>query len=152
MAQRDKPAIIQILRNTPEFKPDEIIVAEEVLDEYLRNGTRSGYNVIVAEVGSSIVGYICFGHTPLTVATWDVYWLAISPDFQRKGIGRTLLNSAEEEIKKAKGKMIIVETSSRPEYDKAKRLYASHGYQLICQIPNFYALGDDKLVFIKRLS
>ncbi len=152
MKQRDKPAIMQILRNTPEFNPGEIVVAEEVLDEYLRNGTRSGYNVIVAEVGSSIAGYICFGHAPLTEATWDIYWLVISPDFQQKGIGKTLLNSAEEEIKKARGKIIVIETSSRPEYGRAKRLYASQGYQLICQIPDFYAPGDDKLVFVKRLG
>lgn len=143
---------MQILHNTPEFKPDEIIVAEEVLDEYLHSGTRSGYNALVAEVGSSIAGYICFGPTPLTDATWDVYWLVISPDFQRKGIGKALLNAAEEEIKKARGKTIIIETSSRPEYGRAQRLYVSQDYQLICQIPDFYAPGDDKLIFVKRLG
>ncbi len=142
---------MEILNNTPEFKPNEIVVAEEVLDNYLHEGVRSGYHVIVAEISSSITGYICFGQTPLTEATWDIYWLATLPKFRQQGIGTTLLKSAEEEIRKAKGKMIIVETSSRPEYNKARSLYRSLGYQLTCQIPDFYANGDDKLVLIKRL-
>lgn len=142
---------MEILNNTPEFKPNEIAVAEEVLDNYLRSGTSSGYQAMVAEMGSTIAGYICFGQTPLTEATWDIYWLATSPKFRRQGIGKTLLKSAEDEIRKAKGKIIVVETSSRPEYNKAKSLYQSLGYQLTCQISDFYADGDDKLVLVKRL-
>lgn len=152
MRQKDKPPIMQILHNTPEFKPSEIAVAEEVIDEYLRRGASSGYNVIVAEVGPSIAGYICFGQTPLTKSTWDIYWLVTSPDFRQKGIGKTLLKAAERRIKRAGGKLIIVETSSKPEYEKARTLYRFQGYQLICQIADFYEAGDDKLVFAKRLS
>ncbi len=152
MTKTDKPFVIEILNNTPEFKPSEILVAEEVLNDYLRNGTRSGYHVMVAEIDSTIAGYICFGQTPLTEATWDIYWLVTSPKFRRQGIGRTLLKSAEDEIIKANGKMIVVETSSKPEYDKAKSLYRSFGYQLTCQITDFYASGDDKVIMVKRLD
>ncbi len=152
MTTEDKPFIMEILNNTPEFKTSEILVAEEVLDDYLCKGTRSGYHVIVAEMSSTIAGYICFGQTPLTEATWDIYWLVTSSKFRRQGVGRTLLESAEDKIRRAKGKVIIVETSSRPEYNKAKSFYQSLGYQLTCQITDFYADGDDKLVLVKRLD
>ncbi len=142
---------MEILHSTPEFKPSEIVVAEEVLDDYLREGMHSGYHVVVAEVNSSIAGYICFGQTPLTESTWDIYWLVTSPRFREQGIGRTLLKSAEDEIRRAKGKLIVVETSSKPEYSKARSLYQSLGYQPTCQISDFYADGDDKLVLVKRL-
>jgi len=152
MIARDKPAVMQMLRNLPEFNPAEVVVAEEVLDDYLHKSTRSGYHVFVAETDSSIVGYICYGPTPLTEGTWDIYWLAVAPNQQRKGIGKSLLTFAEINIKKTSGKMVIIETSSRPEYEATGRFYGTQGYEIACRIADFYAPEDDKLILIKRLN
>jgi ribosomal protein S18 acetylase RimI-like enzyme len=151
MIARDKPAIIQMLRNMPEFKPPEVVIAEEVLDDYLRDSIRSGYHVFVAEIGSLVVGYICYGPTPLTEGTWDIYWLAVAPNQQSKGIGKSLLSFAEENIKENMGRMSLIETSSRPEYEATARFYRTQGYEMTCRIADFYAPGDDKLILIKRL-
>jgi ribosomal protein S18 acetylase RimI-like enzyme len=151
MIARDKPAIIQMLLNMPEFKPPEVIVAEEVLDDYLRDPVRSGYHVLVAETESLVVGYICYGPTPLTEATWDIYWLAVAPSQQSRGIGKSLLAFAEENIKETMGKIAVIETSSKPEYEASGRFYRAQGYELACRIADFYAPGDDKLILIKRL-
>jgi ribosomal protein S18 acetylase RimI-like enzyme len=151
MTARDKPAVMQMLRNMPEFKPAEAVVAEEVLDSYLHDSIRSGYHVFVADTDSSVVGYICYGPTPLTEGTWDIYWLAVAPEQQSKGIGKSLLAFAEGNIKQASGTMAIIETSSRPEYEATGRFYRTQGYELACHIADFYAPGDDKLIFIKRL-
>lgn len=152
MTDKDKPAIIQMLRNIPEFKPVEVDIAEEVLDSYLCDSIRSGYHVFVAEVGSSIAGYICYGPTPLTEGTWDIYWLAVVPDQQSQGIGKALLTFAEGNIKETKGRLALIETSSKPEYEATRRFHRAQGYELACRIADFYAPGDDKLVFQKRLS
>src|SRR4030042_1623160 len=113
MTSKDKPPVMKMLRDIPGFKPAEVDVAEEVLDSYLGDSTRSGYHVFVAEVGSSLAGYICYGPTPLTEGTWDIYWLAVAPDKQSQGIGKTLLNFAEGNIKETKGRLSIIETSSK---------------------------------------
>ena len=152
MIARDKPAVMQMLQNLPEFKPAEVIVAEEVLDDYLHKSTGSGYHVFVAETDSSIVGYICYGPTPLTEGTWDIYWLAVAPNQQRKGIGKSLLTFAEINIKETSGKMVIIETSTRPEYEATGRFYGTQGYEIACRITDFYATEDDKLILIKRLN
>ena len=151
MAGNDKPAVIQILREIPEFKPAEINIAEEVIDSYLRDSIQSGYHVFVAEVGLSIAAYICYGPTPLTEGTWDIYWLAVAPDKQSQGIGKILLTFAEGNIKKTKGRLSFIETSSKPEYEATRRFHQAQGYELACRIADFYAPGDDKLVFQKRL-
>jgi ribosomal protein S18 acetylase RimI-like enzyme len=151
MTKEDKPALIQMLRNIPEFKSAEIDVAEEVINSYLRDSVRSGYHVLVAEVNSSITGYICYGPTPLTEGTWDIYWLAVAPDKQSQGIGKTLLDFADGNIKEKDGRLILIETSSKPEYEPTRLFYQSQGYETACRIVNFYAPGDDKLVFQKRL-
>ncbi len=152
MASQDRSAISKILRSIPEFKPSEVVVAEEVIDSYLRDPLRSGYSILVAEIGLKVVGYICYGPTPLTEGTWDIYWLAVEPDQQRRGTGRALLTFAEEEIKGHGGRLTFIETSSKPEYERIRRFHYSQGYELLCSIADFYAIGDDKLIFQKRLG
>ncbi len=151
MAGEDKPAIMQLLRDTPEFKPAEVVVAGELIDSYLDDPSGSGYYLSVAEVASSIAGYVCYGPTPLTEGTWDIYWIAVTPKQQAQGIGGALLALAEKEVNKTLGRLVLIETSSKPEYEKARRFYHSRGYELVCQIADFYEPGDDRLTFQKRL-
>ena len=150
MLQKDKPGLMKILQNTPEFKPSEVAVAEEVIDSYLRDPHGSGYHVFVAEADSAVVGYICYGLTPLTEGTWDIYWIAVSADNRGRGIGGALMAHTEDKIRKAQARLIVIETSSQPEYEKTRRFHRSHGYEVIARIPDFYALGDDKLILQKR--
>jgi len=151
MTPRDKPAIIRILTATPEFKPSELVVAEEVIDSYLQKSYQSGYHILVAEVRELVVGYICYGLAPLTEGTWDIYWVVVVREEQSRGIGGALIAFAEDEIKKARGRLAIVETSSKPEYERTRRFYHRHGYEIVSRIPDFYAPGDDKLILQKRL-
>jgi GNAT superfamily N-acetyltransferase len=151
MMQKDRPIIAKILRNTPEFKPSEVTVAEEVIDSYLRDSISSGYHIVVAEVDSTVTGYISYGPTPMTEGTWDMYWEAVAPEMQGQGIGSVLMDYAEKEIITAKGRIAIIETSSSPAYKKTRHFHFSHGYEVICRIPDFYVLGDDKLILQKRL-
>jgi len=151
MAKKDKPALMTLLRGLREFKPAEVAVAEEVIDSYLADPAGSGYNTLVTQDGPAITGYICYGPTPLTKGTWDVYWMAVSAEKQGKGVGGALLAYAEDRIKEAEGRLIIIETSSQPDYEKTRRFYSNHGYEAIARLPDFYAPGDDKLILQKRL-
>lgn len=150
MAIPDKSAIMQILRNTPEFTPAEVVVAEEVIDSYLGNPAGSGYHVLLAELESLIVGYVSFGPTPMTEGTWDVYWIAVAQEHQGKRVGQQLLAAAENGITAARGRMVLIETSGKAGYEKTRRFYRSRGYQEICRIADFYAPGDDQVIFQKR--
>ena len=142
---------MEILLDTPEFKPSEVVVAEEVIDSYLHDPQGSGYNILVAETDSTVVGYVGYGPTPLTEGTWDIYWMVVRPKRQGQGIGSALITFAEEQIKKAQGRLAIIETSSKPEYEKTRRFHLSHGYEVVCRFPDFYAPGDNKLILQKRL-
>jgi len=150
MTAEDKPDLMRLLRDTPEFKPEEIVIAEEVVDSYL--GDPQSYRVLVAEAGSGIAGYVCYGLTPLTESTWDIYWLAVSRQRRGRGIGSALMTAAEGEIKKARGRLAIIETSGKPEYEATRRFYRRHDYDLVCRIADFYAPGDDKIILEKRLD
>ena len=128
-----------------------MVVAEELIDSHLDDPSGSGYHVLVAEADSSVEGYICYGPTPLTEGTWDVYWMAVARDRQGQGIGSALLKSAEKEISEHQGRLVMIETSSTPLYERTRHFHLGEGYEAICRIPDFYAVGDDKLILQKRL-
>ncbi len=148
----DKPGIMKILRNTPEFKSYEVVVAEEVIDSYLDDPYQSGYHTLVAELDSIVMGFVCFGPTPITEGTWDVYWIAVDRERKGKGIGSILLDYAENNIRGSGGRLIIIETSSLPSYESTRQFYLHRGYEIIARIPDFYTPGDDEIIFQKRLK
>ena len=141
-----------ILRSTPEFLPREVPVAEELIDAFLTIPEESGYRILVAGTGDGVAGYVCYGETPLTVGTWDVYWIAVGGNQQGKGIGGALMTATEREIKTSGGRLAVIETSSKPEYNKTRRFYATLGYSEVARIPDYYDIGDNIVILTKRLD
>lgn len=152
LEREDRGEIQRILESTPEFTAEEVRVALDLIDIYLEQGVRSGYFHLVSQMESSSAGYICYGPTPMTDGTWDVYWIAVSSDRQRHGIGRALLQFAEEEIRKTGGRLILIETSSKTDYEKTRKFYDSMKYVTIARVPDFYTVGDDKLILGKSVK
>jgi ribosomal protein S18 acetylase RimI-like enzyme len=143
---------MHILKNTPEFLPPEVIVAADLIDAFLEEEQGSGYHIYVADLDGEIAGYVCYGDTPLTEATWDLYWIAVANDKQGFGIGRILMQHAEDDIKRMHGRLIMVETSGKADYNKTRRFYERLDYQKVCQIPDYYAPGDDLVLYTKRIG
>jgi ribosomal protein S18 acetylase RimI-like enzyme len=152
VSSEDRAALLSLLKNTPEFKPFEVTVAVEVIDCCLHDSKNSGYFILVAEYNGDISGYICYGPTPLTEGTWDMYWEAVEQKKRGLGIGSALTKAAEKEIEKAGGRLALIETSSTPAYEKTRHFHKSLGYEIVARIPDFYSPGDDKLILQKRLK
>jgi ribosomal protein S18 acetylase RimI-like enzyme len=152
MTKRDKAPLMSILQDTPEFTPPELVVAEEIIDSYLDDPIQSGYRILVAEDDSSVCGYICYGPTPLTQGTWDLYWAAVARKMRGKGIGKALWGKSEDDIKKSGGRIAVIETSSKPDYEQTRRFHQARGYENVGRIADFYAPGDDMLIYVKRFK
>lgn len=148
---RDRTRILSILEETKFFRPEELKVAEEVLDEALAKGPESHYQSFAAQDGDNIVGWLCFGLTPCTIGTFDIYWVAVAPEKQRCGVGAYLMEYATNLIKNRKGRMIIVETSGMLRYISTRRFYEKLGYRKATRVKDFYAIGDDKIIYTKCL-
>jgi ribosomal protein S18 acetylase RimI-like enzyme len=153
MVPSHRATVYEILQLTDMFTLPEINVAMELIDVYLFNKEQKDYLIYVAiGQGNEVVGYICYGPTPATEGTFDIYWIAVSPAIQKRGIGRELLVFAENEIQKYRGRMIIIETSSQQKYFATQQFYQKNGYIIEARIKDFYRSGDDKLIFIKRFN
>ena len=152
----DRSGVFRILENAGNFTPEEVATALELIDEWLELGEHSGYLTYVLEASdedtSEVLGYVCFGSTPLTESTFDLYWIAVDKSKHRGGVGKKLLKFAEEEIVRRGGRMLLIETSSQETYDGTIQFYERTGYELVGKIPEYYKPGDDKLIFAKRLA
>ena len=147
----DKPGILLMLKETNFFRPQELLVAEEVLNDALAKGADGHYQSFAAEEGGTLVGWVCFGPTPCTVDTFDIYWLVVAPHKQRNGVGAYLMQYATSLIKNRSGRLIIAETSGHPRYQSTRRFYEKMNYSPVSCVRDFYALGDDKVIYVKSI-
>jgi ribosomal protein S18 acetylase RimI-like enzyme len=147
----DKSLIIGVTDETRAFLPDELIVVGEIIDEYFHDPKGSGYYFLIAEHDGDFAGYLCYGPTPLTHGAWDMYWCAVSPGLHGQGIAGSLFTMAAGHIKSLGGRLILIETSSNPNYKAARSLYITLGYKHVSTIPDFYNRGDNKETFWKAL-
>ncbi len=153
MKPADRGPIYEILQQTDMFTLPEINVAMELLDAYLFNKEQKDYLVYAAiSADDEVAGYVCFGPTPATEGTYDLYWIAVSPAAQNRGIGKQMLRFVENEILHLNGRLIIIETSSQDKYRPTQQFYLNNGYLLEAQIKDFYRIGDDRLIFVKFLN
>ena len=148
----DRDAVLELVAATGAFRSDETDVAREVLDEAIAYGAGGHYQSFAAEAEGRVAGWVCFGPTPCTIGTWDVYWLAVSPLLHGRGIGTRLMDHAHAMIAGRGGRLAIVETSGRPDYERARRFYLACSYREASRLPDFYAPGDDKIVYSRMIS
>jgi len=151
----DRPFIEKMVISTGKFSDVEVATALELVDEALSRGEEeSGYLFAVLEYGKEhrvAEGYACYGPVPLTLGTYDLYWIVVNPVSQGKGLGSHLLKYVGTDVLKRGGRMILIETSSQETYGATIRFYEHSGYHLAARIRNFYRVGDDKLIFQKEL-
>lgn len=150
--EADVPHIHAILADTAMFSNAELDIADELLDVFLHKAGQKDYIIYSAvdESSGAVVGYVCFGPTPATEATWDLYWIAVAPKQQGHGIGRRLLRFAEEQCRNMGAKLMIIETSSQCKYQPTQHFYTGNGYVIEARIKDFYSAGDDRLIFTRH--
>ena len=146
----DRSPILEILYRTRMFTPLEIEVARELIDAWLYHPEQKDYILYTAEGEGKVTGYVCYGHTPATEGSFDLYWIAVDPLYQRSGIGKELLLFTEKRIQECNGRLIIIETSSQEKYAPTRSFYERNGYTLEARIKDFYRVGDDRLIYVKR--
>ena len=148
----DRPSIERILTSCGAFRDDEIVIGMELVDESLNPGPATDYRWVLADRGGLVVGFACFGAVPLTEGTFDLYWIAVSPEAQHSGVARRLDEAVTAAVEAQGGRWLLAETSSTQAYEAAHRFYLRQGYQPLERISDFYRNGDDRLTFGKRLD
>lgn len=148
----DRTAVRKIVEATGFFSGAETAMAVELVQERLTMGEASGYHFLFAEAEGAVIGYACYGPVPATLHSYDIYWMAVYPDFQGRGLGRKLLAMCESLIQEKGGRQIYMDTSARAQYEPTRRLYVARGYLQAAYLPDYYAPGDAKITYVKVIA
>ena len=147
----DYGAVKRILSSTGFFRPDEIEVALELVQDHLSRGKMSGYHFYFVETEGETVGFTCYGEIPCTVRNFDLYWIAVDEHFRGSGIGKELLQKTEEAVRSSGGRSLYLETSGRELYQPTVQFYLRMGYENVAELKDYYDVDDNKLIFAKQL-
>ncbi|MGH9900496.1 MAG: GNAT family N-acetyltransferase [Pyrinomonadaceae bacterium] len=152
MLEEDRDAVRDALVAGGAFTEEEVEVALVMVDEGLAGGPEGDYPLFTVEVDGRVRGYACVGRTPLTASTWHLYWICVHPAAQGAGAGRALQSHLEAFVRARGGERLVVETSGRADYERARRFYRGAGYQEVGLIRDYYKPGDDCLLYCKALE
>lgn len=149
--EADGPQIQDIAARTRLFNKEEVETVEALWKDYLSEGPAlGGYNFLIDREGDRVLGFACYGPRDLTSGVFDLYWIAVDSSAHRNGVGRSLLTATEEAVRQAGGRMLIAETSGTADYEPTRKFYFGTGYAAEAVIKDFYSVGDDLFIFIKR--
>lgn len=151
MRADDRAELERILRATAAFSEDEVNVALELIDEGEAQ-VADGYRFVVAELPGRVAGYACYGLIPLSDGAYDLYWIAVDPQAQGRGIGKALMRAVEARVAAAGGRWVLLETAGKPSYEATRAFYLAIGYHEVARIPDFYKLGDDRVTYGRRVD
>lgn len=147
-----RPALRQLVERTGFFTRAEADIAIELLDEFWTRGAdASGYRFASAFLGDQLVGYACFGPVPCSETSHELYWIAVDPDLQGRGIGRRLLERTVERVREEGGRQLYLDTSARASYAPTRGFYLKSGFRIAAVLEDFYRPGDGKVIFVREV-
>lgn len=159
LAASDLERIPSILERHGLFTQEEVEVAMELARDHVIRQTASDYRFFAVDVQPAdtepvtpiFAGFSCYGRIPLTVASFDLYWIALAPEWTHRGLGRALLVRTEDAIRRDGGRRLYADTSARAEYGPTRAFYEARGFRAAAFFEDFYAPGDGKIVYVKLL-
>ncbi|MEO8665490.1 MAG: GNAT family N-acetyltransferase [Ignavibacteria bacterium] len=151
LEEKDRKELENILADTNNFNDEEIKIALELIDIYIKDKEQNDYEIFVDEEEDRLRGYVCIGPRPLTEGTYDLYWIAVNPKVQSRGVGSALIRYIEDHLKEKKGRLILIETSGKASYEKERKFYEKNLYNVLVNIKDFYKEGDSLVIYGKYL-
>jgi len=146
--REDITAIEQVL-DTIELFPAEML--EEMIHDYLTNKETEHIWLTACHDTKPVAVAYCAPEM-LTNGTYNLYAIGVMSDKQGKGIGSQMISYLELLLKSRGHRLLLVDTSGTSQYDKTRAFYYKLGYKQEAVIKDFWAEGDDKVTFTKKLQ
>lgn len=146
----DSQAIMAIANAIGLFNPQELEELGGMLKTYFDGELGEDSSWIVYDNGK-IIGAAYYAPEPYADGTWNLYFIAVSPDCQGQGCGTKLLQYVEQTLAARGERLLLIETSGLPNFENTRRFYRNNGYDEEARIREFYKAGEDKIIFRKAL-
>jgi len=142
------PGLKQLLRTVELFPPEML---DEMISDFLHNDATEELWLSALD-GEQVMGFAYAVPEALTEGTYNLLAIGVLEEASGQGIGSQMLQSVEDKLRAAQARLIIVESSGQSYYDDARQFYLTHGYEQEAVIKEFWAEGDDKVIFTKHVQ
>ena len=82
---------------------------------------------------------------------WNLRFIAMLPGGRRAGGGSALLTAVEARLRGLGARLLLIDTGGGDAQAGARAFYAANGYDAEARIRDYYAEGEDRVIFRKRL-
>ncbi len=148
----DSETLIGLAAETGVFKPLEIQALREVLHDYFTTTKALGHIAVTLEQNGEILGFAYYAPVAMTDRSWSLWWIAVKKHTQARGLGGRLLKHVEQDVTAKNCRLLLIDTSSLPNYTPTRNFYIKHHYEVGSEFKDFYADGDNLIVFRKRMN
>ncbi|MBL0892012.1 MAG: GNAT family N-acetyltransferase [Gemmatimonadaceae bacterium] len=101
---------------------------------------------------SRVTGWSYFARDPHAGDVWNVWWFGVHPHDHGTGVAQALLREVEHEIRLQGARVVVIETSDADALARARRFYERSGYHQCGTVPDFYGMGEGKVIYAKTLA
>jgi GNAT superfamily N-acetyltransferase len=147
----DAPSVLALARETGLLTSAEIEDLRWRLDYHPQRPASHRHRALVWEEPGALEGAVYYAPVAMTDRTWTLHWLLARPPFSAHGVAGWLLHEVEEDVRREQGRLLVVETSSRPAVEGLRCFYEERLFEPSAVLPDFYADGEAQVIFRKRL-
>jgi ribosomal protein S18 acetylase RimI-like enzyme len=147
----DIAELIALAEATGLFEPEQTESLAQMMHQYF-NGKTESRDLWLTYYSDKPVGVAYVAPERMTEGTWNLYLIAVHPNHQKKGYGKSLLQHVEQALAEQGERILLVETSGTDDFEYVRTFYRNNGYEEEARIREFYASGIDKIVFRKLLA
>lgn len=148
----DREDIISLIKAVGLFESDEVIEIAGMLSEHLSDSSNNRDLWFTENGEGKLVSVAYVAPERMTEGTWNLYLIAVHPNYQKQGHGVALLHHIEQTLAIQGARVLLVETMSLDEFSYVRAFYNKNGFVEEARIREFYAAGADKVIFWKALS
>lgn len=143
----DLPPMKLILQDTELFPPDAL---DQMIQPYLAGDDEQAHWLVCTTDSEEVIGFSFSRLEQFTEGTWNLLAIGFRAAYQGDGLGTRLIEAVEHAL--ADARMLMVETSSLDDFEATRRFYTNRGFTQEAVIRDYWAPGDDKVIFCKVLS
>ena len=143
--------ILDLAATSGLFSSDAMMSAEDMAWDSAYGDGSEPHDFLLAVLGgpgeARPVGFVCYGPIPHWPDSFELYGIAVDPEFQRMGIGSALVSEMNRRVAARRGKRVFLETGTDRAFEPARGFYEANGYAQETRFHKQFIPVEDGVVY-----
>lgn len=129
----DVEAVLEMAASSGLFTPDAMLAAEDMAWDSAYGGSNEAHVFLLAraveDAGDRVVGFLCYGPIPHWPEDYELYGIAVAPEYRRLGIGSGLVAEMRRRVADRLGRRVFLETGADESFEGARCFYEVNEFE-----------------------